>query len=275
MLSSHRDCSSRRPTSGLAGIALALATAAGAFAQTAPAPLVCVSEPGGRQHCPADVSGGIALTRSLGSGSCLLGKSWGYDDQGVWVADGCGGEFVLGLSQRAAPPAVAAPAPVERKAVAEPAPSAPESVPAAEREKPTEPAFEPMLGEFTPGSGFLVGRTKLGELAISGYALSRYMNQNDDDQVFIDHLGNVRPVDPRNDLQAHRIMLFFKGWMGSPKLIYNITLWTVNPTDQRAIFANLGYQFSKKFSLYGGHGRQPRLALARSARIPTGWPTTG
>ncbi len=47
-------------------------------------------------------------------------------------------------------------------------------------------------------------------------------------------------------------MVFLKGWMGSEKLVYNITLWTVNTTDQDAIFANLGYQFSRKFSLYAG-----------------------
>ena len=78
------------------------------------------------------------------------------------------------------------------------------------------------------------------------------MSQHDDDQVFTDHLGNERPVDIRSDLFSHRIMVFLKGWMGSEKLIYNITLWTVNATDQDAIFANLGYQFSRKFSLYAG-----------------------
>lgn len=107
-------------------------------------------------------------------------------------------------------------------------------------------------GVYDPGTGYLLGRSKYGELALSAYALARYMNQNDDDQVFTDHLGRERTVDPRNDLFSHRIMVFLKGWMGSPKLIYNITLWTVNTTDQDAIFANLGYQFSRKFSLYAG-----------------------
>jgi len=51
---------------------------------------------------------------------------------------------------------------------------------------------------------------------------------------------------------SHRILIFLKGWVGSPKLVYTTTLWTVNATDQKAIFANLGYQFSKKFSLYAG-----------------------
>jgi hypothetical protein len=38
----------------------------------------------------------VALGRSSGEAPCLLGKSWGYDDQGVWVSDGCTGEFVVG-----------------------------------------------------------------------------------------------------------------------------------------------------------------------------------
>ena len=37
-----------------------------------------------------------------------------------------------------------------------------------------------------------------------------------------------------------------------PKLVYNILLWTVNTTDQKGIFPTIGYQFSRKFSLYAG-----------------------
>ena len=107
-------------------------------------------------------------------------------------------------------------------------------------------------GVYDPGKGFLVGRSELGELGISGYGMVRYMSQHDDDQKFTDHLGNVRAVDPRDDIFSHRIMVFLKGWLGSEKLIYNITLWTVNTTDQDAMFANIGYQFSRKFSLYAG-----------------------
>jgi len=36
------------------------------------------------------------LLRSTGESSCLLGKTWGYDDAGIWVFDGCGGEFAVG-----------------------------------------------------------------------------------------------------------------------------------------------------------------------------------
>jgi hypothetical protein len=107
-------------------------------------------------------------------------------------------------------------------------------------------------GEFDPGDGFLVGRSKAGELSISAYALLRYMNQLPEDQTFTDHLGNEHDVDTRQDFFPHRIMIFFKGWLGDPKLVYNVFVWTVNSTDQDALFASMGYQFSRKFSLYGG-----------------------
>jgi len=55
--------------------------------------VICESKAGERQHCAADTSAGVLLVRVTSSASCLLGKSWGYDDQGIWVLDGCGGEF--------------------------------------------------------------------------------------------------------------------------------------------------------------------------------------
>jgi hypothetical protein len=153
------------------------------------------------------------------------------------------------------PQAAAAPATAMMPAAAAAASAAPGATAG-----PVEPAddkkgFSPEVetwGVYDPGQGFLVGRSDLGELDISAYGMVRYMSQHDDDQVFTDHLGNERAVDPRSDILSHRVMVFLKGWMGSEKLIYNITLWTVNATDQDAMFANIGYQFSRKFSLYAG-----------------------
>ena len=64
--------------------------------QTLTTVITCVSKPGERQVCKADTAAGVALLRSIGDGNCLLGKNWGYDDAGVWVSDGCGGEFAIG-----------------------------------------------------------------------------------------------------------------------------------------------------------------------------------
>ena len=58
--------------------------------------VTCSSTGTGRQACPADTSKGVILAKSTGTAPCLLGKTWGYDDKGVWVADGCGGVFVVG-----------------------------------------------------------------------------------------------------------------------------------------------------------------------------------
>jgi predicted porin len=58
--------------------------------------LSCVSVDGGRHHCPGYTAAGVALSRSTGSATCLLGRNWGYDAKGVWVTEGCGAEFLLG-----------------------------------------------------------------------------------------------------------------------------------------------------------------------------------
>ena len=61
--------------------------------------VTCTSTAGQRQVCAADTAAGVALLRSTGSAACLLGKTWGYDDKGIWVFDGCGAEFGLGSTQ--------------------------------------------------------------------------------------------------------------------------------------------------------------------------------
>jgi hypothetical protein len=222
---------------GLAALlGLLVPTLALAQGPPAAAPLVCGSRAGERQVCPGDTSAGVALMKSTGVSACLLGKTWGYDDKSVWVADGCSGEFQLGQTTPGAP----APAPVTAPVSPAPPPDTIES-----------------WGEFTPGKGFLVGKGDLGALSISGYALARWMDQNPAEQAFTDHLGNERTTDARNDIYSHRVMVFFMGYLGTPKLIYSIVFWTVNTTDQRAIFGVLGYQFSRKFSLYAGLNGNP------------------
>jgi len=64
--------------------------------------VTCVSEGDQRQYCPADTSAGVVMLRATGEAACLLGRNWGYDAQGVWVSEGCGGEFATGSTSRAA-----------------------------------------------------------------------------------------------------------------------------------------------------------------------------
>jgi Protein of unknown function (DUF3011) len=64
--------------------------------------LTCVSTGDQRQHCPADTSAGIVMLRQSSEANCLLGRNWGYDAQGVWVSEGCGGQFATGSTSRSA-----------------------------------------------------------------------------------------------------------------------------------------------------------------------------
>jgi hypothetical protein len=123
------------------------------------------------------------------------------------------------------------------------------------REQPA-PRLE-TWGEFDPGDGFLVGRNSLGELSISAYGLVRYLNQMPASQTFVDHLGREHTTDARNDIFPHRIIVYLKGWVGNRKLIYNVVFWTVNTTDQDALFTVLGYQFHRRFSIYSGINGSP------------------
>ena len=221
------------------------------------ASLTCESAAGERRHCAAITSAGVLMSRTIGSGACLLGKTWGYDDAGVWVLDGCSAEFMVA----GVPGGTAAVA-----AQSEPAPSGLEQVTVTAEERALEPELAAAVeaanatpapanetwGFFDPGKGFLLGKSELGEASLSAYGVVRYLNQNDDDGVFLDHLGRERTVDGRQDIYSHRVLVWLNGWVGVPKLRYTIAWWTVTATDQDALFANIGYQFNEHFNLYGG-----------------------
>src|SRR5581483_5110829 len=143
----------------------------------------CSSKEGERQNCAANTSAGVVLQRALGPRECLLGKTWGYDNTSVWVSDGCSAEFILGQSPQTNSPAT--------------------------NQAQNEPAQEERIqewGSVEPGKGFLVGRTHIGELSISAYALTRYINQLPAHQTFTDHLGVQHDVKARDDIYSHRIM---------------------------------------------------------------------
>jgi predicted porin len=66
----------------------------------------CVSSGSQRQYCGADTGAGVVMLRQISETNCLLGRNWGYDGQGVWVSEGCGGEFATGSTSRSAAPPV-------------------------------------------------------------------------------------------------------------------------------------------------------------------------
>ena len=114
-----------------------------------------------------------------------------------------------------------------------------------------------IFGEFNPGRGFVVGRGRYGELDLSGYMAVRYLNQLPPDQSAMDHLGRPIPIEPRNDFQFHRVMLFSQGWLFDPKFQYSTFVWTVQDTNQVAVGGALYYNFNKYITLGAGWNAYP------------------
>jgi hypothetical protein len=61
----------------------------------------CRSMDGGFRHCP--VNGwvrGADLTQQLGNANCAQGRTWGWDNNGVWVDRQCKGDFRVWIGGR-------------------------------------------------------------------------------------------------------------------------------------------------------------------------------
>ncbi len=55
----------------------------------------CESEGFEYKYCPSDTRGGVRLSRQLSETGCREGDNWGYDRRGIWVNNGCAGEFIV------------------------------------------------------------------------------------------------------------------------------------------------------------------------------------
>lgn len=80
--------------------------------------VVCKSSGYQQEYCPVDTRGGVRLARQMSSSECLRGRTWGTDRGGIWVADGCQAEFMVGggwgQGYQPLPPSVFVPARVVR-----------------------------------------------------------------------------------------------------------------------------------------------------------------
>lgn len=57
--------------------------------------LVCESNGSQRTYCRADARFGVQLTRQISRTNCVLDRTWGSDQNGIWVSNGCRAEFSL------------------------------------------------------------------------------------------------------------------------------------------------------------------------------------
>jgi hypothetical protein len=182
--------------------------------------ITCASTPGTRQDCAADTSRGVVLARSRGESACLLGKTWGYDDKGVWVADGCTADFLVGPNT-----------PVQ---------------PEAQKKK---------LG-YIPNAGFLIVNHEKGDMYVRLFSYVRYLTQKGLDDTYTDAFGNVKSVPLRQDFQLQKFFLPFNGWFLTPKFRYYLYVWSSNPSQgdpaQVVGAGNISYVFNRYVTFGGG-----------------------
>jgi hypothetical protein len=209
----------------LAAASVAAHAAADPQAESAPPTTVaqqnrvsCASQPGERQYCAADTSSGVALASSSGSSPCLLGKTWGYDDTGIWVSDGCSGEFVAGQTTQQ-----------------------------AEKEKPLE---------HIPNIGFLLYNGEKGQIYFRLFSYARYLNQRNIDASYTDAFGVPHPVQQRQDIQLAKFFSPFSGWFLTPKFRYYLYVWSSNSSQgdpaQVVGAGNLSYTFNRFITVGSG-----------------------
>jgi hypothetical protein len=124
-----------------------------------------------------------------------------------------------------------------------------------------------IAGEFTPGKGFDIFKTKRGSLNISVYGLFRFLDQMPGNQTFTDHLGRERKVATRNDINWHRTFLWASGHFYDPKFRYTVSVWSLPSTEQTLVFGLMRYLHSQSINVGAGIG--PSLT-ARS--LQGSWP---
>lgn len=127
------------------------------------------------------------------------------------------------------------------------------SVSVTQEEKPEE---NKKWGTYTPNLGFKVVNTERGDLSISIYTYTRYLNQRLLDATYTNAFGTTTTIQQRQDFQIQKLQFKFLGWMLSPKFRYFLYAWTSNPTQgqgaQVVLAGNLGYTFNKHFTFAAG-----------------------
>src|SRR4029077_16876223 len=142
---------------------------------------------------------------------------WGYDDTGIWVSDGCGGEFLAG--------------------------------PAHQQSKEKSPGY-------IPNFGFLLYSGEKGEIYFRLFSYARYLNQKALDPTYVDAFGNTKSVQLRQDIQLQKFFAPFSGWFLTSKFRYYLYVWSSNPSQgdpaQVVGAGNISYTFNRFVTLGGG-----------------------
>ncbi len=85
----------------------------------------------------------------------------------------------------------------------------------------------------------------------------RYLNTQDSDETYTDHLGVAREVHTRNDITVNRAMFILGGYVFDKRARYSFTVWTSAGAASIVVASNIGWLFSKGLAITGGYTGVP------------------
>jgi hypothetical protein len=57
--------------------------------------ITCESRGNRREYCAVEGRGEVTMVRQIGRAECIRGRTWGIDEGGIWVQNGCRAEFQI------------------------------------------------------------------------------------------------------------------------------------------------------------------------------------
>ncbi len=85
----------------------------------------------------------------------------------------------------------------------------------------------------------------------------RYLNTQNSDDTYTDHLDVSREVHKRNDITVNRAMFILGGYIFDPRARYSFTVWTSAGAASIVVASNIGWTFNKAFAITGGYTGVP------------------
>ena len=85
----------------------------------------------------------------------------------------------------------------------------------------------------------------------------RYLNTQDSETTFTDHLGVERTVHTRNDITVNRAMFILGGYVFDQRLRYSFTVWTSAGAASIVVASNVGWVFNKGLMVMAGYTGVP------------------
>ena len=85
----------------------------------------------------------------------------------------------------------------------------------------------------------------------------RYLNTQDSDESFTDHLGVAREVHSRNDITVNRAMFVLGGYVFDQRARYSFTVWTSAGAASIIVASNIGWQFNRALAITAGYTGVP------------------